>query len=83
MNLKHLTLHCITQRFLPPPPLLYRGQITVAETRYTALLIQLTFGDLAVQHVLYFVAWKDERAFKDVTGCEARFTLLVSKNKTN
>ena len=79
MNMKHLTLHCITA----PPPLLYQGQITVAETRYTALLIQLTFGDLAVQHVLYFVAWKDERAFKDVTGCEARFTLLVSKNKTN
>jgi len=37
---------------------------------------QLTFADLAVQHVLFFLTWKDDRAFKDVTGCDGRFTIL-------
>jgi len=37
---------------------------------------QLTFADLAVQHVLFFLTWKNDRAFKDVTGCDGRFTIL-------
>jgi len=37
---------------------------------------QLTFGDLAVQHVLFWLTWADEKGFVDVTGCDARFTIL-------
>jgi len=37
---------------------------------------QLTFGDLAVQHVLFWLTWDKEKGFKGVTGCDARFNIL-------
>ena len=40
--------------------------------------LQLTYGDLAMLTPLYFLSWKEEKAFVDVTGCEERFTMLVS-----
>jgi len=37
---------------------------------------QLSFGDLAAAHVLYWLGWDQEKAFTDVTGCESRFKIL-------
>eukprot|EP00088_Acartia_fossae_P001007 TRINITY_DN10377_c0_g1_i1.p1 TRINITY_DN10377_c0_g1~~TRINITY_DN10377_c0_g1_i1.p1 ORF type:complete len:222 (-),score=35.48 TRINITY_DN10377_c0_g1_i1:414-1079(-) len=37
---------------------------------------KLTFADLAVQHVLFWLSWPEEKAFKDVSGHDERFNVL-------
>ena len=37
----------------------------------------MTFGDLAVHHVVFWLLWDKEAAFQGVTGTDARFNMLV------
>jgi len=55
-----------------------RGAETLLEERGGAFYAanQLTFADLAMQHVLFFLQWKEDKGFKDMVGCDERFTIL-------
>jgi len=37
---------------------------------------KLTYGDLAMDHALFWISWKEEKAFEGTTGCDERFNMM-------